>query len=32
LMFAARMNAHSRGTEECMRGIQNFLNKTPQSW
>lgn len=32
LQFAARMNAHSRGTEDCKSGIRNFLNKTPQSW
>lgn len=32
LMFAARMNAHSRSTEECKTGIHNFLNKLPQSW
>lgn len=32
LQFAARMNAHSRATEECRTGIRNFLNKTPQSW
>lgn len=32
LQFAARMNAHSRGTEDCKAGIRNFLNKTPQSW
>jgi len=32
LQFAARMNAHSRGTEDCKIGIRNFLNKTPQSW
>lgn len=32
LQFAARMNAHSRGTDECKTGISNFLNKIPQSW
>lgn len=32
LQFAARMNAHSRGSEECKLGIRNFLNKIPQSW
>ena len=32
LMFAARMNAHSRSSPECIKGIHNFLNKLPQNW
>jgi len=32
LMFASRMNAHSRSSDECKRGINNFLNKIPQEW
>jgi len=32
LMFASRMNAHSRSSEECIKGIRNFLSKNPQSW
>jgi methylglutaconyl-CoA hydratase len=32
LSFAAKMNAHSRATEDCVRGIQSFLNKEEISW
>lgn len=32
LKFAARMNAYSRATDDCKRGIQAFLNKEPLEW
>lgn len=32
LTFAAKMNAHVRGTAECQRGIAAFLNKEKLEW
>ncbi len=32
LEYAARMNAESRGNEDCKCGIQNFLNKENLLW
>jgi methylglutaconyl-CoA hydratase len=32
LNFAAKMNAHARGTIECKRGIASFLNKVALEW
>lgn len=32
LVFAARMNARARGSEDCRRGISSFLNKEPIEW
>jgi methylglutaconyl-CoA hydratase len=32
LDFAARQNAHARGTEDCKRGIEAFLQKQPLKW
>jgi methylglutaconyl-CoA hydratase len=32
IQFAARLNAHARGTEECRRGVAAFLNKEDLTW
>jgi methylglutaconyl-CoA hydratase len=32
LQYAAEMNAHARGTEDCKRGIAAFLNKEKIIW
>jgi methylglutaconyl-CoA hydratase len=32
LDFAARMNAQARGTEDCKRGIESFLQKQTLKW
>jgi methylglutaconyl-CoA hydratase len=32
LRFAAKMNAHARGTDDCKRGIAAFLNKEKLEW
>lgn len=32
LNYAAEMNAHARGTEDCKRGIAAFLNKEKLTW
>ena len=32
LLFAAKMNARSRATEDCRRGMSNFLQKLPLEW
>ena len=32
LNFAAEMNAHARGSEDCKRGIAAFLNKEKLTW
>lgn len=32
LAFAAKMNAHTRGTEDCQKGIAAFLNKEDLEW
>lgn len=32
LTYAAEMNAHARGSEDCKRGIAAFLNKEKLSW
>lgn len=32
LRFAAKMNAHARGTEDCKKGIAAFLNKEKLEW
>lgn len=32
LEYAARMNAKARGTDDCKKGIQAFLNKEKLSW
>lgn len=32
LQYAAEQNAHSRATEDCQKGISNFLNKESQEW
>jgi len=32
LAFASKMNAHTRGTEDCKRGISAFLNKEDLKW
>lgn len=32
LQFAAKMNAHARGTEDCKKGIGAFLNKEKPTW
>jgi methylglutaconyl-CoA hydratase len=32
LTFAAKMNAHARGTDECKAGIRAFLNKEKLVW
>jgi methylglutaconyl-CoA hydratase len=32
LLFAAKMNARSRATEDCRKGMSNFLQKLPLEW
>lgn len=32
LDFAAEMNAHARSTDDCKKGIMNFLNKKKVEW
>jgi methylglutaconyl-CoA hydratase len=32
LQYAAEMNAHARGTDDCKRGVAAFLNKEKISW
>jgi len=32
LQYAAEMNAHARGTEDCKKGIAAFLNKEKINW
>jgi methylglutaconyl-CoA hydratase len=32
LQFAAKMNAHARGSADCKKGIGAFLNKEKPSW
>ncbi len=32
LRFAAKMNAHARGTEDCRKGVGAFLNKEKIEW
>lgn len=32
LNFAAKMNAHARGSEDCKYGIASFLNKEKPEW
>lgn len=32
LKFAARMNAHARGSDDCRKGISAFLNKETPAW
>lgn len=32
LQYAAEMNAHARGTDDCKRGIASFLNKEKITW
>lgn len=32
LHYAAELNAHARGTDDCKRGIAAFLNKEKLSW
>jgi methylglutaconyl-CoA hydratase len=32
LTFAAEMNAKARASEDCIKGIENFLNKGKNSW
>jgi methylglutaconyl-CoA hydratase len=32
LHYAAHMNAFSRGTEDCKKGIESFLNKKKLEW
>jgi methylglutaconyl-CoA hydratase len=32
LQYASEMNAHARGTNDCKRGINAFLNKEKLSW
>ena len=32
LMFAAKMNAESRATDDCKKGIDAFLNKEKIKW
>ncbi|MTI20730.1 enoyl-CoA hydratase/isomerase family protein [Fulvivirga sp. RKSG066] len=32
LNYAAEMNAKARGTEDCKKGIDGFLNKKPVEW
>jgi methylglutaconyl-CoA hydratase len=32
LQYAAEMNAKARGTEDCKRGIEAFLNKEKLNW
>lgn len=32
LQYAAEMNAHARGTDDCKKGIAAFLNKEKIRW
>ena len=32
LQYAAEMNAHARGTDDCRKGIAAFLNKEKIRW
>jgi methylglutaconyl-CoA hydratase len=32
LQYAAEMNAHARGTDDCKKGVAAFLNKEKISW
>lgn len=32
LLFAAEMNAHARGTDDCKKGVAAFLNKEKIRW